>query len=131
MPGAALGSPPQAMPERGDPPDALPGDRPADELRAARPAVDRLGMEAARERAQRALFGTAAPARLGRYVLLGPSGDGGMGIVYAAYDPELQRKVALKVLHPRRRQDDRAHERLIAEAQTLARLDHPNVVRVH
>jgi serine/threonine protein kinase len=52
-----------------------------------------------------------------------------MGVVYAAYDPELHRKVALKVLHPRRQGDDGAHERLIAEGRALARLDHPNVVR--
>jgi serine/threonine protein kinase len=105
-------------------------EEPADELRGARPRVDRLDMAQARARAEQALFGSASPAKLGRYVLFGKSGDGGMGVVYAAYDPELHRKVALKVLHPRQ-QHDRAHERLIAEARALAKLDHPNVVKVH
>lgn len=115
------------MPHRVDEPIALP----ADELRGVRPPTDRLNMEAVRERAEKSLFGSAAPAKLGRYVLLGSSADGGMGIVYAAYDPDLHRKVALKVLHPRRQSDERAHERLIAEARALAKLDHPNVVKVH
>jgi tetratricopeptide (TPR) repeat protein/predicted Ser/Thr protein kinase len=88
-------------------------------------------METARARAEKALFGAAAPAKLGRYVLLDHKADGGMGVVYAAYDPELHRKAALKVLHPRRQWDHRAHERLIAEARALAKLDHPNVVKVH
>lgn len=109
--------------------DEVGGER-ADELRDVRPRVDRLDMEQARARAAHALFGSAAPAKLGRYVLLGKSGDGGMGVVYAAYDPELHRKVALKILHPRE-QHERAHERLIAEARALAKLDHPNVVKVH
>ncbi|HEU4731558.1 MAG TPA: serine/threonine-protein kinase, partial [Kofleriaceae bacterium] len=104
---------------------------PVDELKGLRPPVDRVRMEATRARAEQSLFGAAAPARLGRYVLLGQSADGGMGIVHAAYDPELHRKVALKVLHPRRQADSRAQDRMIAEARALARLDHPNVVKVH
>ncbi|MCA9719223.1 MAG: protein kinase [Myxococcales bacterium] len=64
--------------------------------------------------------------RLGRYLVLEELGRGGMGVVVAAYDPELQRRVAVKVL---RRADDRA--RLLREAQALARLNHPNVVAVH
>jgi|JI10StandDraft_1071094.scaffolds.fasta_scaffold03708_13 predicted Ser/Thr protein kinase len=103
----------------------------ADELRGARPASDAVGMEAARARAERALFGDAAPARLGRYVVLERIAGGGMGVVYRGYDPELHRKVALKVLHPRAQEDDRAHARLLAEARALARLDHHNVVRIH
>jgi serine/threonine protein kinase len=108
-----------------------PEGEPVEALRGVRPRVDRLGMDQVRARAEQSLFGSAAPAKLGRYVLLGPSGDGGMGVVYAAYDPELHRKVALKVLHPHRQQHDRAHERLIVEARALAKLDHPNVVKVH
>lgn len=103
----------------------------ADDLRGARPASDAVGMEAARARAERALFGDAAPARLGRYVVLERIAGGGMGVVYRGYDPELHRKVALKVLHPRAQDDERAHARLLAEARALARLDHHNVVRIH
>jgi tetratricopeptide (TPR) repeat protein len=75
----------------------------------------------------------AAGTKLGRYTLLEPVGRGGMGIVYAAYDPQLDRRIALKVLRPRRggvpRPRDRA--RLEREAQAMARLSHPNVITVH
>ncbi len=52
-----------------------------------------------------------------------------MGQVYTAYDPKLDRKIALKVLHEER--DGRDDPRLVREAQALARLAHPNVVAVH
>jgi tetratricopeptide (TPR) repeat protein/predicted Ser/Thr protein kinase len=71
-------------------------------------------------------------ATIGRYVLLDKLGAGGMGVVYAAYDPELDRKVALKLLLPKGEEtgsDGRA--RLLREAQALAKLSHPNVVAVH
>jgi len=68
--------------------------------------------------------------QIGRYVVLTPLGAGGMGVVVAAYDPELDRKVALKLLRdPRGGADARA--RLLREAQALAQLAHPNVVAVH
>jgi tetratricopeptide (TPR) repeat protein/predicted Ser/Thr protein kinase len=68
---------------------------------------------------------------IGRFVVLGLVGRGGMGEVYAAYDPELDRKVAVKVVRARvaRSRDDRA--RLLREAQTIAKLSHPNVVVVY
>ena len=65
---------------------------------------------------------------LGRYVVLARLGSGGMGVVYAAYDPELDRKVALKLLHGAK---DDAQPRLLREAQAMARLSHPSVVTVH
>ncbi len=71
---------------------------------------------------------------VGRYVVLGRLGAGAMGIVYVAYDPELDRKVALKLLHPARvalGREGEAHRRLLREAQALARLSDPNVVTVH
>jgi tetratricopeptide (TPR) repeat protein/predicted Ser/Thr protein kinase len=102
----------------------------AGELRAARPRVDQLDMAHVRVRAEQLLFGSATPATVGRYVLLGQSADGGMGVVHAAYDPELHRKVALKILHPQH-QHEHARERLIAEARALAKLDHPNIVKLH
>ncbi|MEM6996204.1 MAG: serine/threonine-protein kinase, partial [Myxococcota bacterium] len=74
-----------------------------------------------------------AGGRVGRYVLLERIGAGGMGVVFAAYDPELDRKVAVKLLADRKgvAPDEEERERLIVEAQALARLNHPNVVTVH
>jgi predicted Ser/Thr protein kinase len=65
---------------------------------------------------------------VGRFVLLDLLGRGGMGEVYAAYDPQLDRKVAVKILQ------SRSHEgeaRLLREAKTVAKLQHPNVVVVY
>ncbi len=63
---------------------------------------------------------------VGRYVILEKLGAGAMGIVHAAYDPDLDRKVALKLLH-----GERNGQRLLREAQAMARLSHPNVITVH
>jgi tetratricopeptide (TPR) repeat protein len=72
--------------------------------------------------------------RVGRYVLLSRLGRGGMGEVFEAFDPELRRTVAIKVLHERQlpgeSRDTRAL-RLMREAQAMARLSHPNVLTVH
>ncbi|MCA9662333.1 MAG: serine/threonine protein kinase, partial [Myxococcales bacterium] len=75
--------------------------------------------------------GTASSRRargdvVGRYVLLSALGEGGMGVVWAAYDPELDRRLALKLLRR-----GGSSERLLREAQALARLAHPNVVAIH
>lgn len=70
-------------------------------------------------------------AMLGRYVVLDELGAGGMGVVYAAYDPELGRKVAIKVLQSHLSVTPEGRLRLLREAQALARLSHPNVVAVH
>ncbi|MEM7158421.1 MAG: serine/threonine-protein kinase [Myxococcota bacterium] len=75
---------------------------------------------------------TPRPLILQRYILLGQLGSGGTSMVYKAYDPELDRKVALKLLQTR--SDDslgRGRTRLLREAQAMARLTHPNVVTVH
>jgi len=73
-------------------------------------------------------------AVVGRYVVIDRAGEGGMGVVYKAYDPELERAVALKLLHagPRGGEDaERRSARLLREAKALARLQHPHVVAVH
>src|SRR6476646_3750983 len=54
-----------------------------------------------------------------------------MGVVYGAYDPELDRKVALKLIRPGQAVKDTARARLLREAKAIARLQHPNVVAVH
>ena len=78
-----------------------------------------------------ALFGDdSAGQRLGRYVLIEQLGLGAMGIVFSAYDPELERKVALKLLR-RRGTHEQIREGVLREARAMARLSHPNVVTVH
>jgi eukaryotic-like serine/threonine-protein kinase len=70
-------------------------------------------------------------ASLGRYVLLERLGAGAMGVVYAAHDPQLDRRVAVKLLHGTELDVPRAQRRLLREARALAKLSHPNVVAVH
>jgi tetratricopeptide (TPR) repeat protein/predicted Ser/Thr protein kinase len=68
-----------------------------------------------------------------RYIVLSRVGAGGMGVVYAAYDPELNRRIALKLLRAEGHGEgsEQARARLLSEAQALARLAHPNVVAIH
>lgn len=83
--------------------------------------------------------GDAEPGtRVGRYFLLRPLGAGGMGVVYEAYDPELDRKVAIKILRvevdagsPGDARVPALQARLQREARVMARLAHPNVVAVY
>ena len=74
------------------------------------------------------------PARIGRFTVLEPLGSGGMGLVCAAHDSELDRKVAIKLLRPQMAIPGKlalAQARLLREAQAMARLAHPNVVTIH
>ena len=64
------------------------------------------------------------------YIIVSELGRGAMGAVYAAFDPRLERRVAIKLLLDPRRGGD-AEARLRREAQSLARLSHPNVAAVH
>jgi tetratricopeptide (TPR) repeat protein len=73
----------------------------------------------------------ASGGRIGRFVLLSRLGAGGMGVVYSAYDPELDRKLAIKLLRSDRNTGDQGQRRLLREAQALAQLAHPNVVAIH
>ncbi|WP_342374599.1 tetratricopeptide repeat protein [Myxococcus stipitatus] len=70
-------------------------------------------------------------SRVGRYVVRERLGAGAMGVVYAAEDPELGRRVALKMLHPEGHQREKLRKRLLREAQALARLSHPNIVTLY
>lgn len=72
----------------------------------------------------------ATGSHVGRYVVLYRLGRGGMGLVYAAYDPQLDRKVAIKIMRGDKASPSE-HRRMLREAQALARLSHPNVVAVH
>lgn len=71
--------------------------------------------------------------QLGRYEIEGVLGAGAMGVVYAAHDTQLRRRVALKVIHPALPFDlapEEARARILREAQSMAKLSHPNVVSV-
>jgi tetratricopeptide (TPR) repeat protein/predicted Ser/Thr protein kinase len=72
--------------------------------------------------------------RIDRYLIVDVLGKGGMGVVYSAYDPDLDRKVALKLLRRAERGTNtkatEAQRRLLREAQAMAKLTHPNVVTV-
>ncbi|HET7501203.1 MAG TPA: protein kinase [Kofleriaceae bacterium] len=72
----------------------------------------------------------AVGSTLGRYRLERELGQGGMGVVHAAFDPDLQRRIALKVLRLAASSAE-AKDRLLREARAMARLAHPNVVTVH
>lgn len=72
----------------------------------------------------------APGAKVGRYVVVAPVGAGGMGRVYAARDPVLDRKVAVKLLH-RHATGPELEERLLREAKAMARLAHSEVITVH
>ena len=102
------------------------GARHADANEASNSATN----EVARLQQARAI---APGTKVGRYSVLGWIGEGGLGVVYAAYDPELDRKVALKLMRasPEPTAEDRVEPRLRREARAMARLEHPNVVTVH
>lgn len=67
----------------------------------------------------------------GQYEIEGEIGRGGMGIVYSARDLSLKRRVAIKVLPPELAFRDEIRTRFLREAQTAARLSHPNIVPIH
>jgi len=93
------------------------------------PAIEDT-VTAAEESPRRGAEALTRGATLGRYVILDRLGAGGMAVVYAAFDPQLDRRVALKIVAPSQASLE-ARERLQREAQAIARLNHPNVVTVH
>ncbi len=106
--------------DRPDPPAELPGETTAD-------TVSLGDAPGPRSRLDRGVC-------VGRYVIIDWLGEGGMGVVYKAYDPELERAVALKLLHtagaPHSSSASGHRERLLREAKALARLSHPNVLAI-
>lgn len=72
-------------------------------------------------------------SKFGRYTILERLGAGGMGEVWTAYDPHLDRKIALKLIHSQFEgaRQDKYRARLLREAQALAKLSHPHVVTVY
>jgi serine/threonine protein kinase len=65
------------------------------------------------------------------YRVRGVLGSGGMGTVYLAHDEQLQREVAVKLIHEDKLADIHMEERFLAEARAMARVQHPNVVTIH
>jgi len=73
------------------------------------------------------------PGKIGRFTVIRELGRGGTGIVYIAYDEQLDRKIAVKLLNNERPDDSSgsANARLLREAQAMARVSHPNIAAVH
>jgi tetratricopeptide (TPR) repeat protein len=69
--------------------------------------------------------------RIGRFVVEQRLGEGTMGVVHAARDPALARRVAIKLVRPEIGGDPRAQDRLYREARALAKVSHPNIVTIH
>ncbi|HSP06807.1 MAG TPA: serine/threonine-protein kinase, partial [Acidobacteriota bacterium] len=76
-------------------------------------------------------FMNVAAALEGRYQILKELGRGGMGIVFQAYDKQLNEQVAIKILSPLLSSDNDALERLKREVSAARRITHPNVIRIH
>jgi eukaryotic-like serine/threonine-protein kinase len=70
------------------------------------------------------------PRTIGRYAIRSSLGSGGFATVYRAYDPVLDREVALKVLHPHLAEEPDTRDRFVREGRTLARIHHRNIVQV-
>ena len=98
-------------------------------LREPEPEDERL-LDARRRALAAKLFGgDVAPTKIGRFTIVRKLGAGGMGVVYMAYDEQLDRRVAVKLL--RSTTSPEAQARFEREAQAMARLSHPHVVAVY
>ncbi len=93
---------------------------------------------AAGDELDRTAFDEAAPLPspptapdIGRYRIQSRLGAGAMGVVWLAVDPQLERKVAIKVVHPRLVSDPEASQRMLREARAMAKLSHRGVVAVY
>ena len=71
------------------------------------------------------------PHQIGRFTVLRTLGSGGMGVVYAAFDEELDRRVAIKVVRDEVIVGSQGRSRMLREAQAMAKVSHPNVVQVY
>jgi tetratricopeptide (TPR) repeat protein len=121
-------------PDIGDsPPPSLPAELAAEQARfiawLGADAADASTLATGRAADDTGLWRFERGRHIGRHVVIDRLGAGAMGVVLRAYDPELDRRVAIKVLHPRSI-GERSRARVLREARALARLAHPNVVSV-
>jgi serine/threonine protein kinase/WD40 repeat protein len=119
--------PPESDPPESDPPESEPSDSGmVGELKAQ--LLNGLQIQRLRNMVAHRAFGKDKEAiYVGKYVTFEPVGAGGMGTVYSGYDPKLDRKVAVKIIRGQKKWTKRVER----EAQALAKVDHPNVVRVY
>lgn len=88
------------------------------------------GCASCREAVGHVAAAASEPRTIDRYKLEAQLGAGGMGVVWRAWDPALERPLAIKLMHPELH-DDEGRDRAIREARALARLQHPNVVAIY
>jgi serine/threonine protein kinase len=101
------------------------------ELRAQLLALDEIETVLWQSETSRCERAPEPPDRLSGHKILGVIGAGGMGRVLLAFDEKLGRKVAVKTLSPRYAGNPKLRERFMREARAMARLDHPNIVRIY
>ena len=94
------------------------------------PALDSASVSEG-EPATRTESAATLPARIGGHPIVTELGRGGMGVVYLAYEPALERHVALKTLADRGDEDPAVVTRLLEEARTAGRLSHAGIVPIH
>ncbi|MEM7157536.1 MAG: serine/threonine-protein kinase [Myxococcota bacterium] len=112
-----------------DAPESIVAPR-AQRIRAAIPDAQDLRSRVMMASLAGRLFEAKEPVCVGRFRVLRTLGHGGMGIVYAADDPTLQRQVALKILRPERHGAEEGRARMVREGRAMAKLDHPGVLRI-
>ncbi len=101
-------------------------------MQGSSPSVEiTLGAESTDVGASGSALELPAGHLIGRHVIVERLGAGGMGVVYAAYDPQLDRRIAIKLLRDPSDPDGHGRAWMLHEAQALARLAHPNVVGIH
>lgn len=76
------------------------------------------------------MTGRDIPQRVGRYLIEGVLGEGAMSVVYAGFDPDIQRRVAIKCLHREVAADPAYRQRFIAEARAAGHLTHPHILTI-
>ncbi len=101
------------------------------ELESLLGVADRFPAKTNRSEASDPPASAPLPERVGRYPVVGVVGAGGMGLVYRARDPDLEREVALKRLPAGIQADSAELARFRREARVLARLNHPNIATVY